>query len=210
MMSYCDETIAAIYQSMAGGKIEDYMGWWYDGYEPGEEGGRADDYEVSLGDGFMGSFTSGYEIEFTTAGQVHSTSTAFIANPDGTETPVFANYLPRSIPLKYMAPADGTSEYGTDLVQVINPTTQDPDYMMSYCDETIAAIYQSMAGGEIEDYVGWWYDGYEPGEAGGRADGYPVEAGAGFMGSFTSGYEVEIQMPSALITINNAEFVDPE
>ena len=209
-MSYCDATVAAIYQSALGGELSDYIGWWYDGYEPGEEGGRADDYEVSLGDGFMGSFNSGYEIEFTSAGQVHTVATSFIANPDATETPVFANYLPRRIPLKYMTPVDGTSEYGSDLIQVINPTTQEADYLMSYCDATVAAIYQSALGGELSDYIGWWYDGYEPGEVDGRADGYPVEAGVAFMGSFNSGYEVEFQMPSALVTINNAEFVDPE
>ena len=135
-------------------------------------------------------------------------------NPEGTETPCFGLcFAPVSGEKQLLGSfksADGTSEYGSDMIQVLNPTTQDPDYLMSYCDETVAAIYQSLMGGELSDYIGWWYDGYEPGEAGGRADGYPVEAGAGFMGSFTSGYEVEIQMPSALITIDNAEFVDPE
>ena len=210
MMSYCDEATAAVYKDIFGGEVADYVGWWYDGYEPGDPEGAANGYEVGLGDGFMGLFGSFNEIQFTSAGQAPTASTSFVVNPDGTEKPIFANYIPRRLPLKYIAPVDGTLEYGTDSIQVINPTTQDADYMMSYCDETTAVVYQDIFGGDVADYVGWWFDGYDPGDPEGSAAGYPVEAGAAFMGLFGAYNEIELQMPSSLITIDDSEFVDPE
>ena len=89
-------------------------------------------------------------------------------NPDATETPCFglcfAPVQGEKQLLGSFKPADGTSEFGTDMIQVLNPDTQDPDFLMSYCDETVAAIYVSLAGGQLEDYVGWWFDGYDPGD----------------------------------------------
>ena len=206
--TYLDKTTAdaiAIDEGGEAGDLDDQIGWWDANIGVFEDDAKVDDYAVSPSDGFMGFFMSGNEITFTSAGEAPTVATSFTPNTGSTPSPIFANYLPRTIALKYLAPVDGMFTVDDDNIQVINPTSLGTDGFFTYLDKTTAdaiAIDEGGEAGDLDDQIGWWDANIGVFEDDAKVDDYSVAEGFGFMGFFMSGNEVTFQLPSATATLD--------
>ena len=205
--TYLDKTTAdaiAIEEGGEAGDFDEYIGWWDENIGVFEDDAKRDSYPVVPGNGFMGYFEGGNEISFTSSGETPSVTTSFLPNTLGTRSPVFANYLPREITLKYMAPYDGESTVDDDCILVINPTTLGTAAFFTYLDKTTAdaiAIEEGGEAGDLDEYIGWWDENIGVFEDDAKRDSYVVNPGAGFMGYFESGNEIRFQLPAATATL---------
>ena len=208
LFTYLDKTIAdeiAVDEGGQPGDYDEFIGWWDEGIGIFEDDAKVDDYQVNIGDGFMGYFESESEVTFQSNGEAPTVSTSFTPNSEGTRSPVFANYIPRDITLKYMAPVDGMAIVEDDCIQVIDPTSLASTELFTYLDKTIAdeiAVDEGGEPGDYDEFIGWWDEGIGIFEDDARVDDFVVKAGFGFMGYFEAGNEITFQLPSSTATLD--------
>ena len=206
--TYVDKTTAdavAADNDLEEGAFDEFIGWWDADVGVFEDGGLVNDYLVTPGEGFMGAFDSGNVINFTSSGSAPLESTSFVPNVDATRSPIFCSYIPREIPLKYLAPVNGQFACETDYIQVINATTLINDRTFTYVDKTTAdavAADNDLEEGAFDEFIGWWDADVGVFEDGGLVNDYPVMPGSAFMGAFDAGAEITFQLPSSTATLD--------
>ena len=174
---------------------EDYkglLGWWERGHV-GEEGYNRDNVSVNVGSAFLGSL-SGNSLNFTSAGEVPSESTAVSDN--GNFNPYFINYLPKTITLgDITVSADGDFMTPDEYLQVLSPngayvtaryTYVSKDYLDDEYEEEAPAYYT---------LIGWWEYNHV-GEEGYSRNNVELAPGFGFLGSL-SGNGLNFNFPAA-------------
>ena len=202
MYTYLDKATADAIAEEEGeeaGAYDELIGWWDAVLGVGEDGAAANDVVVKAGSGFMGLFESGNEISFVSAGSVPMTSTSVIT--DGTRSPIICSYIPKTITLGQIMPADGTMIVDDDNLQVIDSSSLGTVSMYTYLDKSTADAIAEEEGddpGAYDELIGWWDAVLGVGEEGAEAYAVPVPAGTGFMGLFESGSEIQFQFPSTL------------
>ena len=209
LFAYYDEATARQAEKDDGeseGAYQEYVGWWDILHGDGIGDIPAGDYEISAGAGFMGAFDSGNEVKFTSAGEAPTVPTSITANPDGTRAPIFNNYLPRAITLKYFTPVDGMMSSEDDAIQVLNPNKLSQNLeLFAYYDTSTARQAEKDDGeseGTYDEYIGWWDILHGDGIGDIPANDYEIPAGTGFMGAFDAGNEIDFQLPSSTATLD--------
>ena len=145
---------------------KDAVGWWnWDRDIPSliENGDyakkitAANDPDIAIGTAFLGSL-GGNNLNFTSAGEVPSTSTAF--NDAGNFNPFFMNYLPVAIDLMDVTVSGATATDfmvpGNEYLQVLNPNGSAVTARYTYVSQ---AFLEDEFEDEWEDYtwaIGWW------------------------------------------------------
>ena len=196
--AYVSPEIAEMLVEILGGKAEDYIGWWdtFNG-SYGDPAYYMGDEDVKVGDAFLGLMGSFMDVGFTFSGEVPQESLSVFT--DSNESPFFANFLPRAIPMRWITCVDFDPDQ--DLLQKLDPNTTEAIGYFAYVSPEIAEMLVEILGGKAEDYIGWWdtFNG-----AYGDPEFYmgdeiinPGDAFLGLMGSFM---DVEIKFPSALKT----------
>ncbi len=145
-------------------------GWWYDDLSD-----SADDIEFDAGQGFLGAF-GGQAVTLRNAGEVSSAPMTF--DYSGQTMVVIPNPLPRTATLSEIT-AEGF-EFGSDILQTIDPDTADTVDSYVYLDPV---TYPTMAG--------WWLDDLSD-----SADDVEINPGDGMLGAFGSG-GVSLTFPAA-------------
>ena len=201
------------------------IGWWL--YVPGTDyqGLVEDDGDdtlkvkaaitIDVGMAFLGSFSSGHSLRLVSSGSVPLASSG--VTTEGNRAPMIANILPVDTTLFAMtiSSADDDGEYcdpGSEYLRVLDPNSSanlarytyiSRDWMVdNFNDDSDEYINQfSWA-------IGWWE--YVPGtDYQGLIEDdqddtlqlkvdVDVPAGSGFLGSFSSGHSLSVNVPAAL------------
>ena len=181
-----DEVYAEVYD-----ELKELVGWWV-GAALG--GTSADDVDIAVGSGFLGLSDTANNISFTCNGEAPTTSKAYCAG--AVKQPIIANFLPARMYLKDILV--GGMVGGSDIIQVINPTTLGMTTAYTYYsdaqaraeaaeeaesetgatsgedyDEVYAEVYD-----ELKELVGWWVGAALGGTS---ADNVIVEPGDAFL-----------------------------
>ena len=150
-------------------------GWWYDDLSD-----SADDIEFDAGQGFLGAF-GGMCVGLQNAGEVSNSPMTF--DYSGQTMVVVPNPIPRVMTLSEIT-AEGF-EYGSDILQTIDPDSADTVESFTYLDPD---TYPTMSG--------WWYDDLSD-----SAADVEIQPGEGMLGAFGSGC-VELTFPAAVSSGN--------
>ncbi len=188
---------AAIDEGGAAGDYDELIGWWDYLIGVGEDGAKADNVSINVGQAFLGLFESGNDIGFLSCGEAPAVSTSI--STGGLKQPFFASYIPKTIKLGQIVADDFDPD--NDVIAVINPTTLGTDAQYVYMSKEIAdaaAIDEGGAAGDYDELIGWWDYSIGVGEDGAKADNVNVTPGAAFLGLFESGNDITFNFPSSL------------
>ena len=146
---------------------------WYD-VETSE---KISDLEFDAGTAFLCAFTSGNEVEIACAGEV---SAAPITITVSQESPFLANPCPRTITLAEVKLVGADPD--ADVIQFLEWDNAGTYQTAQYLDETFGAD-------------SGWYD-VETSEL---INTKTLEPGDAFLGAFTSGNEITVKFPAAIV-----------
>ena len=179
------------------GAYDELVGWWDAFIGVGEDGAKADDVEINVGQAFLGLFDSGNDIGFTSSGDVPLTTTAI--KTGGKRQPFFASYIPTTITLGDIVPEG--FDVDNDAIMVVNPSTLGTDAQYVYMSKEIADAAAEADGeepGAYDELVGWWDAFIGVGEDGASANEVEVLPGASYLGLFDSGNDIQFNFPSSV------------
>ena len=204
---YCSPEFAAaseIVAEVAPGTFNYWIGWWEvtDGFDPDDDSLRADDFDINVGQGFLGLMAD--DIQFTSSGEAPQEPVEIAT--DGCESPYIANMIPREIKLGWIKGTD--TDPDGDVFQLLDPDTTDTNATYGYCSPEFAAaseIVAEVAPGTFDYWIGWWEvtDGFDPDDDDLRADNVDVPAGQAYLGLMAD--DVVFAFPSALYNGEDAE-----
>ena len=204
---YCDA--AAAFMHVDPTTLYKYIGWWdvtdgpVDLCDEAADEQMRQDYPMPVGLGFLGSFSSGEDVVFTSSGAVPlSTKSIFT---EGHEFPYIANFIPTEIPYGWIEMK--AIDADQDMFQVIDPDECEPVLYYTYvtkdyCDAAAAFMHVDPA--TLYKYIGWWdvtdgpVDLCEEAAEIQMINAENIIPGASFLGSCSSGEDIEIVFPSAL------------
>ena len=188
---------AAAIDEGAAGDYDELIGWWDAALGVGEDGAKADNVSINVGQAFLGLFESGNDIGFLSCGEAPAVSTSI--STGSAKQPFFASYIPKTITLSQIVADDFDPD--NDVIAVINPTTLGTDAQYVYMSKEIAdaaAIDEGGAAGDYDELIGWWDAVLGVGEDGAKADNVNVTPGAAFLGLFESGNDITFNFPPAV------------
>ncbi len=181
------------------GEYDGLIGWWDASTGPDlDEGIKADNVDIDVGQAFLGKFDSGNDVEFLSSGEAPTVSTSI--STDSARQPFFASYIPKTIKLGQIVPEDFDPD--NDMIQVIDPATLGRSAAYVYLSAEVAAAAEVEDGaepGEYDGLIGWWDASTGPDlDEGIKADNVNVNPGDAFLGKFDSGNDITFNFPSSL------------
>ena len=141
------------------------IGWWNNDrniasyIEDGDSSQKLDgskDPDIVVGTAFLG-LLGGNNLNFTSAGEVPSVSTAF--NDGGNHNPFFMNYLPKTIDLLDVTVSGEDGDFmvpGADYLQVLNPNGSAVIARYTYVSEDFLKDEFDADWVNYQWAIGWW------------------------------------------------------